>query len=139
MLRGYLMLLVVSVCLGVVAVVGCERVYVPNAGLSGSHTSNPLPQVTALEGVGKDLVFGQPQVDRLPGDPMRVVIPIQARGDNDLAVQYRFLFFDESDAPLDQATGWQNMLLSAWVQRSMDGTAPNDQAKDWRLEVRPAQ
>jgi uncharacterized protein YcfL len=97
------------------------------------------PKQVTLEGLEEALVTGEPVVQRSSDDqPMRVNVPIRSVADKQLRVQYRFIFLDEQQRPLDSNSGWKFQVIEPRTQVSLEGRALETSAADWRLEIRPA-
>lgn len=104
---------------------------------------DPLPPVSypqiATEGkLGNDLYYARPIVRMEPGTPMKVIVALRLRDDESANVQYRFTFMDELGAPLDPPMDWRFMVLPPRLQVFMEGVAMSSEAREWRLEIRPA-
>jgi uncharacterized protein YcfL len=52
-------------------------------------------------------------------------------------VQYRYLFLDKNGVPLRAQPDWQQVTLEPRQAVFMSGNAMDDNAADWRLEIRP--
>ncbi len=54
-----------------------------------------------------------------------------------LAFQYRFAWFDEQGIEIDpEASAWKPMTIYGHESRTLQGTAPNSAAKEFRVKLR---
>lgn len=121
---------------GCVMLTGCTNP--PGAASPDPLASSQYPRIAALEGLKSDLSYDTPVVDKEPGRPMTVTVPLRWRGSSQVNVQYRFLFFDKDRRPVGPDPAWRQMFLPARAQEFVTGTALAKEADDWRLEVRPS-
>ncbi|MBI1373836.1 MAG: DUF1425 domain-containing protein [Phycisphaera sp.] len=84
----------------------------------------------------KALGFQQPTVTRTNNDLMRVSVPIRARSNNELFIEYRVLLFDEAGQPITPATGWIPVRLEPRQPQYIQFTASSPRAKDYNMQVR---
>jgi hypothetical protein len=115
----------------------CDTVKAP-----GSAQPDPLPpvmypKIEAAEGLSGFLKFDEPKITS--ESPLGVSVPIRAATDfEDLNVQYRFIFFDVKGVPIDPDRPWKYTKLASRRQEFLMGNALDSNAKDWRLQIRPA-
>lgn len=128
----------VAGCLGVAVLAGCDTTKAPGEAQADPLLRAMYPKVAALEGLEDYLVFSEPSVELGSGRPLSVSVPIRARTDEQLNIQYRFEFFDRDGRPVQPAMDWRYLLLPGRAQRFLQGAALDTSAVDWRLEVRPA-
>lgn len=108
----------------------------------GRIDADPLPcedypQIAVLEGLEGWLGAGK--IVEEPGPPMTVTVPVRALTDDDeLNIQYRFLFLDEKGVPLNRDPDWHDMRMPSRAQVFMRANALDSTASMWRLEIRPA-
>ena len=118
---------------------GCDTVRAPGAAGPDPISDAAYPQVVALEGLGRYLSSSEPALEGGDGEkPMHVAVPVRLRSDREIAVQYRFTFFDENRVPLQPRQGWRYKEMMPRAQEPFEGTATSMEARDWRLEIRPA-
>lgn len=128
------LLLLVLPCL----TTGCDTAKAPHAVKPDPVAPVQYPQI-ATEGVlGKHLFYAKPIVRGEGGSPLKVTVPLRLRDDKPANAQYRFTFLDRDGAPVDPPMDWRFMVLPPRLQVFMEGSALDDAAVDWRLEVRPA-
>jgi hypothetical protein len=111
----------------------------------GSAGVDPLPadlypKVEAAGGLSPYLVISGANVT--PGTdtkPMSITSAVRSTWDKDvLSVQYRYFFLDEKGTPIDTDPDWRFAKLPPRSQVFMEGFAPDTNARDWRLQIRPA-
>jgi uncharacterized protein YcfL len=85
------------------------------------------------------------ELTRLPVDVMTgptgitsVSVPIRSNADLTIAVDYRFTFLDMNGVPVDANPAWQTKDLDSAVVTTLVGTCPVPNAKDWKLDIKPA-
>jgi hypothetical protein len=122
--------------------VGCQTpdpIMAPDAGQGDLLPLEDYPQIVVTSGLARYLAFNRPVVDG-PSEnkPMRVQIPVRVLDDLAVSTQYRFRFFDQAGRVLQPEMGFQFKRLPARVQEFMEGAALDNNAVDFRLEVRPA-
>lgn len=122
---------------------GCKTDTVKAPGSAGVDQlpADQYPKVEATGGLSPYLVISGANVT--PGTdtkPMSVMSAVRSTWDKDvLNVQYRYFFFDEKNTPLDTDPAWRFVKLPPRSQVYMEGKAMDTNAKDWRLQIRPAQ
>lgn len=122
---------------------GCQTDTVKAPGSAGVDQLPPdqYPKVEAAGGLSPYLVISGANVT--PGTdtkPMSVISAVRSTWDKDvLSIQYRYFFFDERNTPLDTDPAWRFVKLPPRSQVFMEGRAMDTNAKDWRLQIRPAQ
>lgn len=67
--------------------------------------------------------------------PMQVAVPLRSTGDRQMAVQYRFLWFNESGMQIGDS-GWKFAAMEPGTQIRAQANALTTEAAAWRLEVR---
>lgn len=117
---------------------GCDTVKAPHAPEPDPLGPLAYPKISTEGELGKHLYYVKPIVRRDEAVPLKVTVPLRLRDDKPVNAQYRFTFLDRDGAPLDPPMDWRFMVLPPRLQVFMEGTAINDAAVDWRLEVRPA-
>lgn len=95
------------------------------------------PKITVDPPLNKYIVTRGPIVDA-SRSILRVVVPVRATTNStEPNVQYRFLFYDDNGIELRQQTGWRMVQLPVRTEVQLTGTALDNTATDWRLEIRP--
>ncbi len=94
------------------------------------------PQIATESNLGDFMSYTKPIVHM--GPPMKVTVALRLRDDKPVNAQYRFTFLDATGAPTGQPMDWRFMVLPPRLQVFMEATATSSEARDWRLEVRPA-
>lgn len=110
----------------------------PGYVLADPLPAEAYPKISLLEGLQGFVVMStSPRVDE--GPPMKVTAQLRAKTDyQNLAVQYRYFFFDKNASPINANPDWQYVLMPSRVETFMIGQALDRTAADWRLEIRPA-
>lgn len=138
-MRGPMTTLLTVTMLAVFTLAGCDTVRAPGAAGPDPISDAAYPQVVALEGLGRYLSSSEPAIEGGDGErPMHVAVPVRLRSNRNIAVQYRFTFFDENRVPLQPRQSWRYKELMPRAQEPFEGTATDLAAADWRLEIRPA-
>ena len=118
------------------ALSGCVTDYQPG-GATLEDGAN-YPQVVIIGNLGGGVRKHQPQVTPSEdGSPMAVTVPLRLMADKSREVQYRFMFFDAVGRPLGPEMDWRWQVMPARALIYLQGTALDERAVDWRLEVRP--
>lgn len=102
--------------------------------------ASAYPQLVTLEGLDEGLGFWPPIVEpSTPERPMDVTVPVRSMVDYPLNVQYRFEFLDDLGRPLrSNIDGWGFIHMEPRLRVVLRGNAIGDDARDWRLYLRPA-
>lgn len=118
-----------------------DRTKAPGSAGVDPLPADQYPKVEAAGGLAPNLVISGANV--APGTdtrPMSVTSAVRSTWDkNVLNVQYRYFFFDEKGTPLNPDPDWRFAKLPPRSQVFMEGFAPDTNARDWRLQIRPAQ
>lgn len=69
--------------------------------------------------------------------PMRVTVPLRSTAYEQLAIQYRFLWYDADGNPVNES-GWTFAALEPGLQSFLEGRATTSAAAKYRVEVRSA-
>ncbi len=97
------------------------------------------PRVVVLDGLQPFIAISEPAVTKSPDQPLRVSVPVRAVTQHEeLNVQYRFIFFDETGRVVEPEMVWRYERLASKAQRFFEAGALDQRATDWRLEIRPA-
>jgi uncharacterized protein YcfL len=129
--------------MSIVTLAGCQNDPTKAPGAAGVDPlpADQYPKVEAAGGLSPHLVISGANVT--PGTetkPMSVTSAVRSTWDkNVLSVQWRYFFFDEKGTPLDTDPDWRFARLPPRSQVFMEGFAPDTNARDWRLQIRPAQ
>lgn len=140
MIRGSLTIVAASLACFAGA---CQKDTMHRPGSAGVDPlpSDQYPKVETSGGLGKYLVISGANVT--PGTeskPMSIVSAVRSTWDKDvLNIQYRYYFFDERNSPLNQNPDWRFAKLPPRSQVFLSGGAMDTTARDWRLQIRPAQ
>lgn len=95
------------------------------------------PQITVSGSmVGQTFLSEPPIVTQTDQKPLQVTVPLRLKQEEELSVQYRFLFRNAAGVPLDLDPGWKYTVIRGREKTWMQGTAKDTSAKDWQLEVR---
>ena len=98
----------------------------------------PYPQVAVTSDLKGDVVMDQePTLEPLPGEAVRVTVPVRYTKKRALAAQYRFRFFDASGMPQDPNPGWKSIRLMPRTKVYLTGVALEPGATRWEAELRP--
>lgn len=128
-----------SMVLGLIALIGCDRIKAPFGGEEDPLLREQYPHVATDEEVGDKIVFARAIVQPSePHIPMRVVQPARNVHPRAVRVQYRFEFLDEAGTPLKSNLGWRYMNMQPRIEVFFEGAALESTATDWRLIVRTA-
>ncbi len=116
---------------------GCDKTKAPGTLGADPLPAESYPRIAALEGLGGWIVMATPpRVD--PGPPLQVTVAARAKTEKEnLAVQYRYNWFDSAGRPAG-GTDWRYLLMPSRVEVFFEGNALDRNATDWRLEIRPA-
>jgi uncharacterized protein YcfL len=130
-----------TLLLTVTVVTGCsDPMKAPPAGQRDLLPADQYPHIVAIEGLAKELRFGQPIVDQPTEQrPLRVIVHTRSTtARQGLNIQYRFEWVDEAGRPVEPDSGWQFVHLEPRVLTPLPGAALDTSAVDWRLVVRSA-
>jgi uncharacterized protein YcfL len=102
--------------------------------------ASAYPQLVTVGGLDEGLGFWPPIVEpSTPERGMDVTVPVRSMVDYPLNVQYRFEFLDDLDRPLrSDIAGWGFIHMEPRLRVELRGNAIDNDAKDWRLYLRPA-
>lgn len=137
------MRIITLLLLAALALPACQQDRTHSPGSAGVDPlpADQYPKVEATGGLSPHLVISGANVT--PGTdtkPMSITSAVRSIWDKDvLNVQYRYFFFDEKGTPLDADPDWRFVKLPPRSQVFMEGFAPDTNARDWRLQIRPAQ
>jgi uncharacterized protein YcfL len=109
----------------------------PYASGHDAYTHEQYPQIEGLARLGNFMVHGDPIVTYEKNQAMTVSVPVRVLRERDVRAQYRFVFFDERDRPLEPQMDWQYAELPGRTQTVLTATSLQPEASDWRLQVRP--
>ncbi len=116
---------------------GCDTTKAP-AGAGGDPVAQEnYPKVVLDEPLRGWVTINSPVVTR--GDVLKVSTPVRLMSDIGQAsrVQYRYIWLNESGAPLRSQPEWRYTVLEPRIQQFLTGNSL-DRAADWRLEIRSA-
>ncbi|MDX2148626.1 MAG: DUF1425 domain-containing protein [Planctomycetota bacterium] len=113
----------------------CDTVKPPGGALQDPLPAQQYPQVVAGS-LQRWIGFDRPNEQRDP--VLSVTVPARALTDGQqLNVQYRFFWFDASGRPADAEPTWRYMRMPSRTQVFFEGNALDNDAVNWRLEIRP--
>jgi len=92
------------------------------------------PQVEVEPGLRNWIAAAEPVVQN--GEVMQVTVPIRLLSDSEqfARIQYQFMFFDASGAPLKVQPDWMYLRLEPRRQEFVRGVSM-DRAASWRLRI----
>lgn len=129
--------------LALLPLAACQQDTIKAPGSAGVDQlpADQYPKVEVAGGLSPYLVISGANVDpTTESKPMSVVSALRSTWDeNVLNVQYRYFFFDEKNTPLDSDPDWRFAKLPPRSQVFLEGAAIDTNARDWRLQIRPAQ
>ncbi|QDU34858.1 hypothetical protein KS4_29340 [Poriferisphaera corsica] len=82
------------------------------------------------------VVYGMPSVQSSPYKMMKVSVPIRLTTDKQLAVKYRYIFYDSANSRIEPVSDWRERTLFN-NNTYLSGSTENPTASDWRLEIKP--
>lgn len=136
-------LMLKSLAVSMLLMTGCQTDRTKSPGSAGVDPlpADQYPKVEAAGGLSPYLVISGANVTSgTETRPMSVVAAVRSTWDKDvLSVQWRYFFFDEKGSPLNTNPDWRFARLPPRSQVFMEGFAPDTNARDWRLQIRPAQ
>lgn len=122
---------------------GCQSDRYKSPGSAGVDPlpADQYPQAEVTGGLSPYLVISGANITpSTDAKPMSVVSAVRSTWDkNVLNVQYRYFFFDEHHTPLDPDPDWHFAKFPPRSQVYLEGFAMDTTARDWRLQIRPAQ
>ncbi len=132
-------LLTIALAATTLLTVSCGDPYkAPGYGHSDPLPASNYPRITVEDSIQPWVGLGEPVIK---WDPLQVTVPVRALHEDsyDLRIQYRYVFFDGQGTPLRLQQSWRYDVLPATrAQIFIAGTAMDDTARDWRLEIRSA-
>jgi uncharacterized protein YcfL len=125
-----------SVSLGLV---GCDTVKAPPAGRADTVPQQNYPQVVVESALQPYVGINKPVVTDTDGI-LKVSTPVRLLSNPGQfsRVQYRYTFLDGNGAPLRTQTEWRFAQLEPRIQQFFTGNALDNNAADFRLEIRSA-
>lgn len=125
------------------AIGGCQndKTIAPGSAGIDPLPADQYPKVEVAGGLSPYIVISGANVEPTTDTrPISVTSAIRSTWDKDvLNVQYRYFFFDEKNTPLDTDPDWRFMKVPPRSQVFLKGSAMDTTARDWRLQIRPAQ
>ena len=97
-----------------------------------SYPNVTLAQDTLQEALG----FQEPEVTRTRNDLMRVTVPVRARSDETLYVEYRVIWLDEEGQPIGPEMTWAPLRLSPRVPEYVSATSSSERAENYSFQFR---
>jgi uncharacterized protein YcfL len=121
------------------ALTACSAIDKPPHAVKPDNVSEArYPQIATEGNLGNHLSYAKPIVRSDGQTPMSVTVPIRLRDNQSANAQYRFTFLAADGQPLSPPMDWRFMVLPPRLQVFMEGSAMSTEARDWRLEIRPA-
>jgi len=132
------MMLVIPMLLCTVLLTGCYR---PYGAQPDPMPSAQYPKIVTQGWLRNDFYeFDAPDVTPEAGNrPMSVSVYVRLKEfawEKSIDCQYRFIFLDEHGAPLDPDPTWHYRQIEPRVITTLQGSAPDIGAVDWRCEIR---
>lgn len=128
----------VGAAVGGAGLTGCDTGPRPAAGIGQDQA--PYPNVTVDPELQKFLKVDYSLINTrgpAPDMPLSVQVPVRNQADNQVALQYNFMFFAADGRQLSE-TGYRLMVLDSRRQGFAAGNAISRDAVAWRLDVRLA-
>ncbi|MBI1369584.1 MAG: DUF1425 domain-containing protein [Planctomycetes bacterium] len=82
------------------------------------------------------LGFQEPVVTRTSTNLMSVTVPVRARSNEDLNVEYRIIWFDANHQPIRPEGSWMTVRLEPRQPTSITVTSSSTDAVDYNLQFR---
>jgi len=99
--------------------------------------TNAYPRISLSQrSLEKAIGFQEPIVTRSQNGLMRVTVPVRARSNEDLHIEYRVLWFDASGQPITPATGWTPVRLEPRQPQQIVAMSSSAAAADYNMQVR---
>ncbi len=114
-----------------------EPIYAPAARVDPTIHQG-YPAVTVEPALQKFVVVAEPVVQG--EDVKTVTVPVRLINKHNypINIQYKFTFTDKDGAPLRTQPGWKYIVLEPGMRRDLTGTALDNTAENWQLEIRSA-
>lgn len=118
--------------------IGCR--YTPGSASPDRLPDAEYPQIVTLGDLKRQFFYGPPVVvPERDGRPMRVNVEVRLKEmswESDIPCQYRFIFLDQDGVALDPEPAWRWRNIPPRVKVTLQGSAPDIGAVDWRCEIR---
>lgn len=142
-MRGPMNMTIGMLMSAMVLAVGCQRDRTASPGSAGVDPlpTDLYPRVEVAGGLSPYIVISGAEVAASTDSrPMSVVSAVRSTWDkNVLNVQYRYFFFDEHHVPMNADPDWHFAKLPPRSRVFLEGAAMDTGAREWRLQIRPAQ
>jgi uncharacterized protein YcfL len=112
---------------------GCEAA--PVAAPADPYGGANYPQIVVLHDLAGDVRVDTPIIVERADAPLKVTVPIRNVTHDDLSIQYHFTFLDRNHLPLKPDHGWQTVELRSSTQVTIEDSAGDTTAVDWRLDL----
>lgn len=100
-------------------------------------TADHYPNVTLSERSLQDaLGFQEPVISQTPSGLMRVTIPLRARSNDELHLEYRFVWLDDEGAPVQPEMNWRPLRLEPRQPQYVSASASSAAAENYNFQVR---
>jgi hypothetical protein len=111
----------------------------PYPGAVDRWSGTNYPNINVLEGMKDDVQFDVPSVIPSSAErPLSVSVATRNATSRDLSIQYRYTFLDKYDREVMPDSGWRFVTIGSSTQARLMGSAIDNTAVSWRLDVRPA-
>jgi uncharacterized protein YcfL len=119
------------------AAAGCSSSTEPFTPGADPVSQTNYPRVTTTGDLARWLLVDKPVITN--EGVMKVTTPVRLNSSTGQwsKVQYRYIFLDKNGVPLRAQPDWQQVTLEPRQAVFMSGNAMDDNAADWRLEIRP--
>jgi len=137
--RGFLTLSVVCAAAFVfTTLTGCQVDRSPGAGMADPYPAEVNdPRITVLAPDLRPWIgFQDIRVDSNDDKPLSINVPVRNLTERQYLIDYRFLFYDEDGMQISPAMSWHMVALEPKQNVRLQGRALDQNAVDFRLEVR---
>lgn len=117
---------------------GCDTVRAPYAPGGDQVPASNYPKVAFADKELSAMLVVDPNVvvvDRPEGRPIKVTVPLRSVSEHTMKLQYQFYWRDALGRPVGES-GWKFVRVEPRLQVPMQANATNQDAADWRMEVR---
>jgi hypothetical protein len=132
---------VLAVAFASIALASCatsDPTRAPGRGQPDPLPADAYPNVAVEDPLQPWVGVGEPVAKH---DPLQVSVPVRMMHEQgyDVRIEYRFVFFDGEGAPLKLQQNWRSEVMpGSRTQIFLAGTAMDNTARNWRLEIRRA-
>ncbi len=117
---------------------GCQADRSPGAGMADPYPAEVNdPRITVLAPDLRPWIgFQDIRVDPDADKPLAIDVPVRNLTERQYLIDYRFLFYDEDGMQISPAMSWRMVALEPKQNVRLHGRALDQDAVDFRLEVR---